>query len=126
MSRDKRERRRSGRLSRSGDFERAYREGHSHSNRFVVLYAFPRPEGEHDGARLGVSVGRNLGGAVERSKAKRALREAFRDVVDRLPAGHDFVLVGRPDLAALVEREGTSGVRACLEDVIREGGLART
>jgi ribonuclease P protein component len=126
MSRDKRERRRSGRLSRSGDFERAYREGRSHSNRFVVLYAFPRPEGEYDGARLGVSVGRNLGGAVERSKAKRALREAFRDVVDRLPAGNDFVLVGRPDLAALVERGGTSGVRACLEDVIREGGLTRT
>jgi ribonuclease P protein component len=126
MSRDKRERKGHGRLSRSGDFERAYREGRSHSNRFVVLYAFPRPEGEHDGVRLGVSVGRNLGGAVDRSKAKRALREAFRDVVDRLPDGHDFVLVGRPDLGGLVEREGTSGVRACLEDVIREGGLTRT
>jgi ribonuclease P protein component len=125
MSRGDRERRRRGRLSRSGDFERAYREGRSHSNRFVVLYAFPRPEGEHDGVRLGVSVGRNLGGAVERSKAKRALREGFRDVAERLPDGHDFVLVARPDLAGLVEREGSSGVRVCLEEVIREGGLTR-
>jgi ribonuclease P protein component len=125
MSRGNRERRRRGRLSRSGDFERAYREGRSHSNRFLVLYAFPRPEGEEDGVRLGVSVGRNLGGAAERSKAKRALREAFRDVAGRLPDGHDFVLVARPDLAGLVDREGTAGVRARVEEVIREGGLAR-
>jgi ribonuclease P protein component len=121
----KRERRRRGRLSRSGDFERAYREGRSHANRFVILYAFPRPPGEEEGVRLGVSVGRNLGGAVERNKAKRALREAFPTVAGRLPDGHDYVLVARPDLAGLVEREGTEGVRSCLEDVIREGGLAR-
>jgi ribonuclease P protein component len=123
-----RERKRRGRLSRSGDFERAYREGEAHSNRFVVLYAFPRPEGPEDddeGVRLGVSVGRNLGGAVERNKLKRALREAFRELADRLPSGHDFVLVGRSDLAGLVEREGTEGVRACIEDVIRESGVGR-
>jgi ribonuclease P protein component len=125
MARGNRERRRRGRLSRSGDFERAYREGRSHSNRFLVLYAFPRPEGEEDGVRLGVSVGRNLGGAVERSRAKRALREAFRDVSTRLPDGHDFVLVARPDLARLVDREGTAGVRARVEEVIREGGFDR-
>jgi ribonuclease P protein component len=125
MARGNRERRRRGRLSRSGDFERAYREGRSHSNRFLVLYAFPRPEGEEDGVRLGVSVGRNLGGAVERSRAKRALREAFRDVSSRLPDGHDFVLVARPDLARLVDREGAAGVRARVEEVIREGGFDR-
>ena len=34
-----RERRRRGRLSRSGDFDRVYREGRSHANRFLVLYA---------------------------------------------------------------------------------------
>ncbi|MGH2988658.1 MAG: ribonuclease P protein component [Solirubrobacterales bacterium] len=125
MTRGKRERRKGGRLSRSGDFERAYREGASHSNRFMVLYAFPRPQDEPEGVRLGVSVGRNLGGAVERNKVKRALREAFRDASDRLPADHDFVLVGRPDLAGLVERDGTEGVRDCLDEVIRESGLTR-
>ena len=125
MARGKRERKGRGRLSRSGDFERAYREGKSHSNRFVVLYAFPRPEDEGDGMRLGVSVGRKLGGAVQRNKVKRALREAFRDLTGRLPAGHDFVLVARPDVAGLIEREGAEGVRTRLEEVIRESGLAR-
>jgi ribonuclease P protein component len=125
MSPSKRERKGRGRLSRSGDFERAYREGAAHSNRFLVLYAFPRPDARDEGVRLGVSVGRGLGGAAERNKVKRALREAFRDVDGRLPDGHDFVLVARPDLAGLVEREGTDGVRECLDEVIRESGLSR-
>jgi ribonuclease P protein component len=125
VARSERERKRRGRLSRSGDFERAYREGAAHSNRFLVLYAFPRPDPRDEGVRLGVSVGRGLGGAVERNKVKRALREAFRDVDGRLPDGHDFVLVARPDLAGLVEREGTDGVRECLDEVIRESGLSR-
>jgi ribonuclease P protein component len=125
MSPRKRERSKRGRLSRSGDFERAYREGRSHSNRFLVMYAFPRPGARDEGVRLGVSVGREIGGAVERNKVKRALREAFRDVDGRLPDGHDFVLVARSDLAGLVEREGTDGVRSCLDEVIRESGLTR-
>jgi ribonuclease P protein component len=115
-----------GRLSRSGDFERAYREGESHSNRFVVLYSFPRPPDEDtEGARLGVSVGRNVGGAVERNRVKRALREAFRPLADRVPDRYDYVLVARPDIGGLVEREGTDGVVACLEDVIRDSGIGR-
>jgi ribonuclease P protein component len=125
MSPGERERKKRGRLSRSGDFERAYREGRSHANRFLVLYEFPRPEGEAEGARLGVSVGRNLGGAVERNRVKRALREAFRDVADRLPQGHDYVLVARADLAGLVDREGADGTRTCLAEVIRESGITR-
>ena len=126
MSRGEAKRRKRGRLSRSGDFERAYREGRSHGNRFLVLYAFPRPDREVDGVRLGISAGRELGGAVERNRIKRALREVFREASGRLPDGHDFVLVARPDLTALVEREGTGGVRDALDDVIRESGLTRT
>ena len=66
MSRARGERRKRGRLSRSGDFERVYREGRSHANRFLVLYAFPRRDRDADGVevRLGVSVSRKVGGAV--------------------------------------------------------------
>src|SRR5687768_13581004 len=118
-----RQARRRGRLSRSGDFERAYREGRSQSNRFLVLYAFSRPDGEAEGARLGVSVSRKVGGAVERNEIKRLLREAFRSLSERLPPTHDFVVVARPDLAVLVEREGLEGVRNGLEELAAQGHL---
>jgi ribonuclease P protein component len=113
--------RKRGRLSRSGDFDRAYRDGRSHANRHLVLYAFPRGDDEDDDeVRLGVSVGRKVGGATERNKVKRAMREAFWSQSDRLPAGYDFVLVGRSGVADLVEREGTDGLGACLKSLLDE------
>src|SRR5688572_14855615 len=110
--------RKRGRLSRSGDFDRVYREGRSHANRFLVLYAFPRDGEDDDDAevRLGVSVSRKVGGATERNAVKRALREAFWSFGDRLPESYDFVLVARPDVAGLVERDGTGGVETALRD----------
>ena len=114
------------RLSRSAEFERVYRQGRSKSNRFLVLYAFPR-EGERsgEGPRLGLSVSRRVGGAVDRTRVKRALREAFWAEAERLPEGSDYVVVARPDARDLTEREGTAGVRAALAELVDAlGGAA--
>jgi ribonuclease P protein component len=117
--------RRRGRLSRSGDFDRVFREGRSHGNRYLVLYAFPRSDpSAGEPLRLGVSVGRKVGGAVERNRVKRILREVFWALSDRLPEGHDFVLVARPEIGALVEREGSAGVQAALEQAAAASGLS--
>jgi ribonuclease P protein component len=115
-------RRKRGRLSRSGDF---YREGQSHANRFLVLYTFPRGTGETEGEdiRLGVSVSRKVGGAVERNAVKRALRDSFWSLAPEAQ-GRDFVLVARPDVAGLLEREGAKGVAEALGALMSEAGLA--
>jgi ribonuclease P protein component len=118
-----RSRRRRRRLSRSGEFERVYREGSSHGSRYLVVYAFPR--GDDEGApRLGVSVGRKLGGAVERNRVKRLLREAFWATADELRDGLDVVIVARPPAGELAEREGERGVGAALHEVLSQAGLA--
>lgn len=102
-----------------------YREGRSHSNRFLVLYAFPRSSDEPGEPRLGISASRKVGGAVQRNEAKRALREAFWSHAGELPVDHDFVLVARPDIAGLIEREGTAGVVRALSELFVDAGLGR-
>jgi ribonuclease P protein component len=106
------------RLSRSGEFDRVYRDGSSHATRHLVLYSFPRGDAEDRDVRLGVSASRKIGGAVDRNRAKRILREAFWELADRLPSSHDFVIVARPEIADLIEREGKDGVRGSLEEAL--------
>jgi ribonuclease P protein component len=106
------------RLSRSGEFDRVYRDGSSTATRYLVLYTFPRKDEEREELRLGVSVNRKVGGAVERNKVKRALREAFWGLADRLPPQHDFVIVARAEITDLIERDGMAGVAANLEEAL--------
>jgi ribonuclease P protein component len=118
-----------GRLSRSAEFERVYRQGRSVGNRFLVLYVFPRAgtaSEATEGPRLGLSVSRKVGGAVDRNRVKRLLREAFAVEGDGVPADHDVVVVARPEARDLAEREGLEGVRRALGELVgkalAEGG----
>jgi ribonuclease P protein component len=110
-----------GRLSRSAEFERVYRHGRSIANRHLVLYTFPNPSAE--GPRLGLSVSRKVGGAVQRNRVKRLLREAFAQAEGDLKGEQDMVVVARPAAAELAEREGLAGVDAALMDLISRAGL---
>lgn len=109
------------RLSRSGDFDRVYREGSSSANRFLVVYSFSAREDESpDAARLGLSVGRKIGKAVTRNKVRRAVREAFWDLPELIQPGRDYVIVARPGVEGLLEREGQEGIRASLKGLMEE------
>lgn len=109
-----------GRLSRSADFDRVYRKGKSRANEYLVLYTFTNndrdpvgdgEDGERTTPRLGLSVSRRVGGAVVRTRVKRLIREAFWAEAQRLSSRCDYVVVARPALAGLSEREGMEGVR---------------
>jgi ribonuclease P protein component len=105
-----------GRLSRSAEFDRVFRQGRSQGNRVLVLYVFPRAEeGEQ---RMGVSVSRRVGGAVDRNRVKRLLREAFTQEADALPDGLDVVVVARPEARVVAERDGLEGIRGALAELI--------
>src|SRR3954447_25554119 len=119
-----RRRSRRQRLSRSAEFDRVYREGRSHANRYLVLYSFPR-EADDGSPRLGVSVGRKVGGAVERNRVKRLLRDAFWALAGELPDGHDFVVVARPDSGERASRDGEPGVERALRELLEKAGFSR-
>jgi ribonuclease P protein component len=110
-----------GRLSRSAEFERVYRQGRATANRHLVLYTFPNSQAQRP--RLGLSVSRKVGGAVERNRVKRLLREAFASAEPELSQGQDIVLVARPQARELAEREGLAGIDASLTELIARAGL---
>jgi ribonuclease P protein component len=100
---------RRSRLSRSRDFDAVYRHGRSVSSRYLVLYSFTRSEEAgpaSDGVRLGLAVSRKVGGAVERNRVKRQLREAFEATRESFEPGRDYVLVVRPGLPGAAHERG--------------------
>lgn len=66
---------RSARLLKHSDFDRVYKQGRRHFSSHMTVFYLRQAEG---GARVGFTVGRVLGGAVERNRIKRRLREAVR------------------------------------------------
>ncbi len=67
---------RSAHLLRHADFERVYKQGDRHFAAHMTMFYLRRPQG--NGLRVGFTVGRVLGGAVERNRMRRRLREAVR------------------------------------------------
>ena len=66
-----------------------------------------------------------MGGAVDRTRVKRVLREAFWEEAARLPAGSDYVVVARPERCALPSARATPGIRTALAELVDElGGAA--
>lgn len=92
------------------------RSGRSHAGRDLVLYVFPR--GSDEPPRLGLSVSRKVGGAVDRNRVKRLLREAFAREAERLPVGADAVVIARPGAKEVAERDGLHGIHEALRALI--------
>ncbi len=111
---------RANRLSRSRDFDAVHRRGRSVSSRFLVLYWLPQDEPAPP--RVGFAIPRAVGGAVERNRIKRRLREVWRQRLERLLAGHDYVLVVRPGLVEAAEANGFAWLGERVDELLEQTG----
>jgi ribonuclease P protein component len=78
------------RVLRHGDFERVYKRGKRFFAAHMTVFYLRRDQEER--ARFGFTVGKFLGGAVERNRIKRRLREAVRLHASQLNAPVDVIL----------------------------------
>jgi len=110
---------RSQRLRRPDQFQRVRRDGRSWTGPLLTLNAVGS---NRRGSRCGFVVGKRIGKAVERNRARRRVREAVRLVFDNIPPGWDLVFVVRSPAVATIE---FPHIRAAVEQLLRRAGLWR-
>ena len=81
------------RIRRRADFQQAYEHGARVHGRYSTLFILPN---KLDVGRLGIAATKKLGGAVQRNRAKRLIREVFRH--NKIASGFDVVVVPKREL----------------------------
>ena len=79
-------------LKTNSDFRRAYARGKSYTNPALVMYVRKNRAGS---CRIGITASKKIGNAVQRNRARRVIREAFRQVNLPLKGNYDVIFVAR-------------------------------
>ena len=104
------------RIRRRAEFKRVYERGSRMHSRYGTVFMLPNDRGV---GRLGIAATRKLGGAVQRNRAKRLIREVFRR--NKIADGFDVVVIPKRELldASLIALE--ADYRTLLEKRLRRG-----
>jgi ribonuclease P protein component len=105
------------RLLRHADFERVYKQGRRHFSAHMTVFYLRRTEG---GMRIGFTVSRALGGAVQRNRMKRRLREAVRLQQKGTKAAVDVVINPKKSLLTAEFEEIVQDVKRAFEVIERK------
>ncbi len=104
------------RLRTGADFDAVFKRGARIDGPLFLLVAAPNG---HAFDRLGLAVSRRVGGAVERNRARRLLREGFRRLERAGSPGFDLVVVARAPLARRGQAEVDRELRERLQSIRR-------
>lgn len=105
------------RLKRRQDFRRVYQRGKSSANRVFVLCWRPNRNGV---PRIGFSVSKKIGKAVERNRVRRKLREACRLEFDFFAPGYDYVIIAR----SAAKTTEVTAMRRKIREVLKQLALS--
>lgn len=105
-------------LNRNTDFRTLYYRGKSQVDAALVTYAKRNREGV---TRVGITVGKRIGGAVRRNRCRRVIREAYRALLPRVNRGWDIVFVARRRTVFLKSTE----IRQIMESQLKALGVLK-
>ena len=108
--------RRAEHIRRRAEFQRIYDRGVKIHSRYSTVFILPNECGV---GRLGIAATRKLGGAVQRNRAKRLIREVFRR--NKIANGYDVVVIPKRDLLDASLSTLETDYRALLERRLRHG-----
>lgn len=100
-------------INRNGDFRALYHRGKSQVHPVLVTYVRKNRLGA---PRAGITTGKKVGGAVQRNRCRRVIREAYRQLLPRVRGGWDIVFVARartldmksPQIQAVMQKQLTA------------------
>lgn len=105
-----------GTLTENHDFRRLYAKGRSFVSPVLVTYV---AKNRLDETRIGITTGKRIGIAVDRSRARRVIRAAYRAVMPQVTEGYDVVFVARSRTCRVKMQE----VEAAMRVHLRKAGV---
>lgn len=104
------------RLRKNSELKRVRREGKSYAHPLIVLQVLPNFDMQ---LRIGIVATKTVGNAVKRNYAKRLIREAVRNYLDKIQPGWNLVFIARsPILEARFE-----SIRFAIEELLNKSKL---
>ena len=77
------------------DFMKVYKKGRFSANSLITVYFLPNRSPYN---RIGITTSKKIGNAVQRNRARRIIRAAYRNTEKLFPIGFDIIFVARTDI----------------------------
>ena len=79
-------------LRKQADFDTVYKKGKSVGDKYVVVFYI---KNHRDLTRTCFLASKKVGNSVRRNRARRLMKESYRLISDRIPAGYDMIIIAR-------------------------------
>ena len=101
-------------LRKKADFDRLYKKGRSVGDKYVVVFC--RANGL-DFNRTGFLASKKVGNSVRRNRARRLMKESFREIAGDCGTGQDLVFIARNTINGVKCMDVTRSMRSALKRI---------